>query len=360
MILHFFIICVIILLGDIMFYFFIIYILVCLYGLKFDAKNVDSEDFISRKTTLAINGIFVGIIFFSHFNSYINFTNNLDLIYLDIVSKKIGQLMVCPFLFFSGYGIFESIKTKSNYMNTFFKNRILKLFISFAIIIFLYIILNSILGYHYSVSEILLSFIGFESIGNSNWFIFATFCLYLITLFSFKIEKNNLNSIIIVCILSFLYIIFVHYTKGYAFWYNTIFCYAFGMLFSYFKTNIINFLKVNKSYFFTFLLLILAFLLGYKSQSNYLVYEIYSVIFVLLIVFLNMKFKIGNKLLLFLGKNTFNIYAIQRLFFILFKHLGLIEYNMYLYFFASLLSTLLLSYIVTKLYSCLFKYLKLS
>jgi len=342
-----------------MFVLFIIFLLICIFGIKFNNSNVTSDDFLSRNTTLAINGIFVGIIFFSHFNSYVNFTDKLDLIYYDIIYHKIGQLMVCPFLFFSGYGIYESIKYKSNYMKTFFKSRFLKLFISFAIIILFYIVLNYLLGYHYSISKILLSFVGFESIGNSNWFIFATFYLYLITLLSFKKSKNNFNSIMIVAIFSFIYIILIDNLKGYSFWYNTIFCYVAGMIFSYFRDSIVKYLSNNMSYFITFFLLCLVFLFGYMHQRNYLIYEIYSICFVLLIVLLNMKFKIGNKIIIFLGKNTFNIYAIQRLFFILFKDLGLIDYGIYVYFFVCLLCTLLLSYILTYLYKYLFKCLKL-
>ena len=38
--------------------------------------------------------------------------------------------MVTTFLFYSGYGIYESIKSKKKYIDNFFKNRILKLFIS--------------------------------------------------------------------------------------------------------------------------------------------------------------------------------------------------------------------------------------
>lgn len=38
----------------------------------------------------------------------------------------IGQLMVAPYLFYSGYGIMESLNRKSDYMRTYPKKRNIK------------------------------------------------------------------------------------------------------------------------------------------------------------------------------------------------------------------------------------------
>ena len=340
---------------------FLIYLLICLIGVKFDKDNIKSDDFLSRNTTLAINGIFVLIVFFSHFNSYMNFTNKFDLLYMDLVTNKLAQLMVCTFLFFSGYGIYESIKKKPKYMDGFFKNRFLKLFLQFAVIILLYILLNVILGREQTILKILLSFIGYESIGNSNWYVFAIFYLYFATMLAFKIcKKKTFDGITIIFILSFVYIILIDHLKGYVHWYNTIFCFPAGMVFSHFKKGIIKNMSDNKSYLITFALLCISFVFGYKLRFNYMVYEFFSIIFVLLIIFVSMKFKIGNKVLLFLGKHTFNVYATQRIFFILFKEVGLLENNVYLYFFVCLGCTLLLSHLLSILYKHLFKALKMT
>lgn len=339
---------------------FAIYLVLCVIGLKFDKNNQKTKDFLSRDMTTAINGIFVGIIFFSHFNSYVSFSNKWDLLYLDLVGNKLGQLMVCTFLFFSGFGIYESIKSKTNYINSFFKNRFLKLFVQFAIIIFLYIILNMILGYEYPLSRILLSFIGFESIGNSNWYIFAMLYLYLATIISFKVSKKNFDGIKVLLVLCFIYILLMDNLRGYVHWYNTIFCFPAGMLFSHFKNNIMKSNSELRSYVFTLMLLIITLAFGYLLRYNYLIYNIFSIVFVLLIIFLSMKFKVGNKMLAFLGKHTFTVYATQKLFFILFRDVGLLEYNLYIYFFVCLGCTLLLSHLLSILYKHLFKVLKMA
>ncbi len=299
-----------------MIYIFAIFILVSLVGLSFkNIKNIDNEALTLERTTM-INGFFVGLVLFSHFNSYVITNSSIDSIYYFIF--KMGQLMVTTFLFYSGYGIYESIKNKKNYINKFFKNRVVKLFVSVFLALILYIVLNIIIGEEYSIKTILLSPIGLTSIGNSNWFIFATFCMYFSVLISFKIfKKDNLSALLLCLILSFGYIFLVMKFLGYSWWVDTILCFNAGMFFSYFKESILC--------------------------------------FVLIIVLISLKVKIGNKVLLWLGKNTFNIYILQRLSYILYQYLGLANYNIYLYFGVSVLTTIVLTYFFDKILKKVYK-----
>lgn len=342
-----------------MIYIFSIFIIICLIGIDFKNKKVIDENALNRERTLALNGIFVGIVLFSHFNSYVTFTNKLDLLYYNLIYDKIGQLMVTTFLFFSGYGIFESIKNKNNYIDSFFRKRILKLFISFAIALIFYIIMNYFIEEKYSLNTILLSFTGWESIGNSNWFIYATFCLYINTLISFKLCKNKTNALLTNTILTLIYIIFTMKFKGYEWWYNTALCYPAGMWLSHSKDRIINILKNGKSYILISILVLILFILFYKQKNNYLVYEIYSILFVSIIILFNFKIKLGNPILLWLGKNTFNIYILQRMSFMILKYFKLNEYNIYLYFAISIIIIIIITILYSKITNKLFRIIKL-
>lgn len=341
-----------------MIYIFSIFILISMIGLSFkNIKNIDKEALTLERTTM-INGFFVGLVLFSHFNSYVITNYSIDSVYYFIF--KMGQLMVTTFLFYSGYGIYESIKNKNNYINNFFKNRIVKLFVSVFLSLILYIFLNIIIGQEYSIKTILLSPIGFTSIGNSNWFIFATFCMYFSVLISFKLFKNdNLSALLLCLILSFCYIFLVMKLLHYSWWVDTILCFNAGMFFSYFKESILCFLKNNYHYFLTILLLVILFALSIINNYNYFTYEIISLSFVLIIVLISLKVKIGNKVLLWLGKNTFNIYILQRLSYILYQYVGLANYNIYLYFGVSVLTTFVLTYffdiILKKVYKLVIK-----
>lgn len=339
-----------------MIYIFMMFILISLVGINFKNINGIDYDALTIKRTTMINGFFVGIVFFSHFNSYAITNNLIDSIYYSFF--KMGQLMVTTFLFYSGYGIYESIKNKKNYIDSFLKNRIFKFFISVFVAIILYTILNFIIGKTYNIKTIVLSTIGYTSIGNSNWFIFATFCMYFSVLFSFKIFKNdNLSALLSCLILSFCYIFLVMKYIRYSWWVNTILCFNAGMFFSHFIDNILKFLQNKYHYILTTILLITVFILAIINNYNYFTYEIISLTFVLLVVLVSLKVYIGNRVLLWLGENTFNIYILQRLSFILYEHIGLKDYNVYFYLIISAVTTFILTYffdkVLKKLYSIL-------
>ena len=62
---------------------------------------------LDKEQTTCINGMFVVLVFLSHFGQYEMMPWNKPIL-------AIGQLMVAPFLFFSGYGIMEQIKKKGD------------------------------------------------------------------------------------------------------------------------------------------------------------------------------------------------------------------------------------------------------
>ena len=85
-----------------MIYFFVVYCIICLLGCKSCFKT--EYDYLSRDVTTSVKGIFILMVFFSHFNSYVQYTELLDRIYT-IPFVMIGQGMVTMFLFYSGYGV---------------------------------------------------------------------------------------------------------------------------------------------------------------------------------------------------------------------------------------------------------------
>lgn len=90
--------------------------------------------------------------------------------------------MVAMFMFYSGYGVMESIRSKGmNYVHSMPKKRILSTWIHFAFIVALYVLLTVAIGNEITLKQLLLSFIGWDSVGNSNWYIFDILCLYLMS-----------------------------------------------------------------------------------------------------------------------------------------------------------------------------------
>ena len=89
-------------------------------------------------------------------------------------------------------------------------------------------------------------------------------------------------------------------------------------------------------------------------------YELYSIMFVSLILLITTKIYIGNKVLYFLGKNVFSIYILQRLSFISLQHLGIDKINIFLYLVLSIGFTLVLVFIFNKLLNIVYKIVNFS
>ena len=67
--------------------------------------------YLSKEQTNAIKGIFILLVIFRHFKQYVGNLSILDKT-LVLWDDYLDQLIVVMFLFYSGYGVFLSIKNK--------------------------------------------------------------------------------------------------------------------------------------------------------------------------------------------------------------------------------------------------------
>lgn len=170
----------------------LIFLAVCLsitlWRIGFAKRDEIFEDCLSKDKTNSIRGAFIILVFFSHFTSYIQNFNILDQ-YEKTLLALISQRMVTMFLLYSGYGIMESIKKKGkSYVNGIPLKRIGKVLLQFDIAVFLFILVKCIIGQASSLSVklVLLSLIGWKSVGNSNWYVFAVIIAYFAAFIGFK------------------------------------------------------------------------------------------------------------------------------------------------------------------------------
>ena len=148
---------------------FVILCLLSIINIKLKGVNNYFDDYMDLKNTNKIKGIFVWMIILSHYRRYYKTKNKY--IYR-IILNCIGQKMVSLFLFYSGFGIYESLKNKGNKYIKTLPRKIIILFIKTQIIILFFLINNFILGIEIKLKKYFLSIIFKSSIGNSNWFSF--------------------------------------------------------------------------------------------------------------------------------------------------------------------------------------------
>ena len=312
--------------------------------------NGFNKDFISKQQSTIINGFFALIVLFSHFSHYVNPESVFDVALVKLMNN-ISQLMVTTFLFFSGYGIFESIKNKKDYLKNFLSHRLLPVWFNLSISVTLYLIMNLLFKIKYSTFSIIFAFTGYTNVGTSNWYIFITIILYLLTMFSFSnaISKGNYKRAILIFVLfSALFIgIFGLFMPNY--FVNTLMCFSFGMIFSLLKDSTLPF--IIKRYYIVFfaLICIFVFMFVLKKQvkiNNNIYYNLLSIIFVSCIIMFMLKVSFNNAFFEFLGRYVFWIYTLQRIPMIIFQN---IVHNNYLYFLICFSITLLLSFFADKL-----------
>ena len=323
-----------------MIYFFIAYCIICLFGCKLCFKT--EYDYLSRDVTTSVKGIFILMVFFSHFNSYVQYTELLDRIYT-IPFSLIGQGMVTMFLFYSGYGVMEQIKRRDNYVSSMPVNRILSTLFQFAIAIVLFALLRFSLSEPFTVKKFVLSLIGWDSLGNSNWYIFAVLCMYVITYISFKVfSGSHKKAAIFNLAATTIYIVVMCYIAHKpSHWYNTALLYPFGMLWSLYRDKLDKPLKNNIVCSLIFVFALLGWLVIGNSYVKH-------ILFALSFLIVTTKVCFGNKVLHWFGKYLFEIYILQRIPMIILERIGILGSHVYLSFIICLSATIVLAIIFKK------------
>lgn len=236
-----------------------------------------------------------------------------------IINQHIGQLLVVMFLFYSGYGVTESIKQKGQtYIKSYPKRRILSTLLNFDVAVLFFLFVNILLGIKMSGNQIALSFICWESVGNSNWYIFVIILCYFITYISYVISKKDF--VLIALLLSIFSVLTLFYYKP-IYWYDTFLCYPVGMIWSAKKESIDSFVK--KHYIAVLLLLLIIFVtLRFLKMpfAHGLIYNLKNILFSTIIVVTTMKVRISNSILIWLGIHLFPLYIYQRIPMIVFCH----------------------------------------
>lgn len=309
------------------------------------------EGYMSRSSNNVIKGIFILLILMSHYAQYCELEGVFDTAYF-AVRLHIGQAVVAMFLFYSGYGMMESIRKKgAPYVMRIPVHRFLKVWWNFFVVILCYLALDMVLGYHFPLPHILLAFTGYTTIGASNWYMFAIFYLYLLTFFAFLVVKwkNNMTGYVLGVFLMFLM------TAGAVYWqmkigrypytYNTMFVYPLGMLFSLVRPKFEAILTKDSLLYGGALLLLLVFYTYVSLHRNdrFMVYTLWVYAFTGICLLLTMKVSFGSWVLEWFGKNLFWIYILQRIPMMLLDYFGIIGRHRYYSFLIVLVATIVLS-----------------
>ena len=309
------------------------------------------NSYISMEQSNNIKGLFTLLIFLGHSTGFVVLNGLLDTSYL-IIKSHLDQSVVVMYLFYSGYGMTESYKKrKLDYIKSLPSKRIIPLLFNYSLSVVLCLIVCIILGVLPSISQIMLSFLGWISIGNYNWYIFVILSLYILFGLSFAFsskmqsEKVALKAgAFILTILSVALIYFMRFPGQRPPWfYNTVITFPLGIWFSIYKARIESYLNSRFRFFASFAICLLIYINSFLFRDmSFIIYEVWIISATIAILLLSTKIKISSSILAFFGKLALPMLILQKITFIVLTRLKINDYP-YLFIFLSFALSVLLS-----------------
>lgn len=336
----------------------LIFLIVSCSSMKIAAEGQFHNDYLSKSNTTAINGIFVVLVFLCHFAQYVKFSPDFIDQSFVFFKSHLGQLVVTTFLFFSGYGIICSISKKGlDYVKAIPKKRFLSVLIHFDIAVILFMVVNVLLGKGFPIKENLIALTGWESIGNSNWYIFAILALYLIVFLSFIVCKGNKyigTAITAILTVGFVFVMILAKKPNY--YYNTLICYPAGMIYGLFKDKFDKIIMHSDFVYTCFVAAAFAgFLFTYRIRDKGVEqFSLCCLFFIAVIVLVSMKIQLNNSFLQLMGNHVFAVYILQRIPMLLLSKIGL-NNHAYIFLIASFIVTLGMTFVFDKCMSVIDK-----
>lgn len=301
-------------------------------------SNKYIKEYMSIDNTNIIKGVFVLLVLLGHAVTYVKLDGVLDVVYVTM-KEHLHQMVVSVFFLYSGYGMMKSIlKKRFDYVRGIPLKRFLIVFLNFVIAVCLYLIVQAFFGVTFDISTILFSFVGWKSVGNSNWYMFAIFGLYILfyisflCLWRFKGRWAIYAGNILFTILTILFVLW-EIRMGLPNWYyNTMILMPVGCWWALFHEKVEKFLwKNDYRYAFMGVLLFVGYWLSYRYRWSGGIerYTIWAIFFVALVVYITMKISFKSKILTWFGEHVFSVYILQRIPMIILSRLGLATENRY-------------------------------
>ncbi len=259
----------------------------------------------------------------------------------------IGVCFVGMFFFFSGYGLYSSLRDKQDYLKGFLRRRLPTILIPFYVCNFAFILGSYLWGYEFHKGELWAYLTGVILMNSQMWYIVEIFILYLLFYIVFRLVRNRNAACILygVCVLAmmFLSLLLGHDTttptQGLWFhgewWYNATALIWIGILFARWEKQILGIVrKYYAMILFVMVCLVVFFYqrtmymlqhtgywyewegyAGYREKLQTLGIQALFIFFVVMtVIVILQKIEFGNKIMRFLGSIALELYLIHNLF----------------------------------------------
>ena len=317
-----------------------------------------NQNYLSLKTTNALRGIFALVVTFHHVSK------GTISIYPYSEFVDMGYLAVAFFFFVSGYGLQKKHITDPSYQNKFLLKRLPPVLLLPILMLSFYFVAALVNGDSLTVKDILLSVFDNHPVVSGSWYVINISIFYVVFYLFMKLFKQHHFAMVVGAVVFYVVWAFSCFRLSHGlWWYSATHLLAVGMFWAVYEKQILAVLK--KCYYFVALLFWVTFLIVFSFRNQIitlpipfilsLIRIVTAVIFVIGIWLFTMKFQIGNRVLAFLGKISYEIFLSHCFFHIFFKSEAVNIENDILYMAAVLVSTIVSSVLLNKVTSALLK-----
>lgn len=274
-----------------------------------------AEQPLERSSTSALKGILAIVVVLHHLSQRI-WAGNLFQRF-----SGIGYIAVAVFLFLTGYGLQKQALARPDYLKGYFARRILPVLLPYALMTVLFWGINAINGTPVTFPGIFAAaLLRGDPIVPFSWYVISILAFYAVFALMLKLFKNRRRLPLYAAVYTALYIALLRTANFGAWWYNTAPLLPLGMLYALQEDAAVCFLK--RRYWFLSIPCWLLFAAMYNITDRLMGSQYGSMLCVactvltaalcmLSLVTLLMKLRIGNSVLDFLGKYSYEIYLCQ-------------------------------------------------
>lgn len=288
-------------------------------------QKVHDSDLFDNESAMQMKGILSVMIIIGHCANKITSCN------LDYVN--VGFLCVGVFYFWSGYGVAMGSIKKTDYLKSFWRGRLSKVLVPFALAHCVYIPVKMLLGIEYSIGDVIKSFYGQKEIVDHSWYAVSIVLFYFIFWCSNKITSDNrVKSLWILLgtvLLTVMEAMLLPRTDDW--WYISNLAFAIGVYAAYRPIQKdgywrILLISIIGNMFSVIMIPLFRKITGQYYHSVYVISANFMSCTAALMAILIFGMRRGaNRILKFLGEISYEIYLLHGLFILLFMKIGIQE-----------------------------------
>lgn len=275
--------------------------------------SIINENYLSITTCRAYKGLFALVVIFHHLAQ----RTESGLLFHQFTG--VGYFAVATFFFFSGYGLQKSYINSEDYKRGFLLRRLPTILIPYIVVTFLYWVMNYVIGNIYTAESIIVAIIKGLPIDPNSWYIISILAFYIVFFLLMVLCRKRYFLMLLGAFLWYVFYVSYCLKMGYGdYWFNASHLLILGIFWATYEKQLLDiverhylFITVTVGLIFTFLICMsgrITSLIPLKG-IGFIMTVMKACSFTVSVILFSLRFKIGNTVLDFLGKISFELYV---------------------------------------------------